>query len=34
MFEMIRKALYGDMSIEDFKKFGMLSSVLLFLLVS
>ena len=29
MFEMIRKALYGDMSIEDFKKFGMLSSVLL-----
>jgi AAA family ATP:ADP antiporter len=29
MFEMIRKALYGDLTTDEFKKFGMLSSVLL-----
>lgn len=29
MFEMLRKTLYGDLSVEEFKKFGTLSSVLL-----
>jgi ATP:ADP antiporter, AAA family len=32
MFDMIRKALYGDLTMEEFKKFGMLSSVLLFII--
>lgn len=34
MFEMLRKALYGDMSMDEFKKFGMLSSILLLIIGS
>lgn len=34
MFEIVRKALYGDLSVEEFKKFGTLSSVLLFIIGS
>jgi len=29
MFDVIRRSLYGDLSAEEFKKFGMLSSILL-----
>lgn len=34
MFDVIRRTLYGDLSVEEFKKFGMLSFVLLFIIGS
>jgi ATP:ADP antiporter, AAA family len=34
MFETIRKSLYSDLSVEDFKKFGMLSFILLLIIGS